>query len=121
MATQNYFGLTSDDGSFWTLVQRHEWKNACVKTFRNTLEGLNDLVEYIRNRFSRPRIAIASSQKHAFSLLKFLCGIPDAEVMFVSDIGYRQYQVRVADNGSGLSRRPSHKAHILAQCAQHMI
>ena len=94
MATQSYFGITSDDGHSWTLVQRIHGKNDLIKQFRNTLEGLNDLAEYIRSHFTRPRIAIDSNQRQAFSLLKLLCGIPDAEVMFVSAIGYRQYQTR---------------------------
>ena len=92
-----------------------------MKSFRNALPNLNALAEYIVRHFTRPRICIASNQQQVFFLLSILCDIPDAEVMFVSDTGYSQYQLRMSDFNPNTPHQRYNKADLLAKCAEHMI
>jgi hypothetical protein len=49
--------------------------------------------------------------------LKYLCGIPGIEVMFVSQAGFKQYKTSIMRN----SKATFCEAEILADCAERMI
>ncbi|ESS73661.1 hypothetical protein MGMO_14c00170 [Methyloglobulus morosus KoM1] len=120
MTPQTYFGLDNDENA-WLLVQRSEGKTVFFRRFNNTMEGLNELSKFIKNQCEKPRIYIKSSGSAALSLLKYLCGIPDIEVMFVSQAGFKQYQTCLPKSIAGNSKETFCEAEILANCAERMI
>ena len=83
MTTQNYFGLDSEEGNSWTLIQYLEGKVILLQQFGDTVDGLNSLERFIRDGGGRPGICVKLSSDSTFRLLAYLNAIPDAEVIFV--------------------------------------
>ena len=119
MTLQTYFGLDNDE-NVWLLVQRSEVKTVFLQQFKNTIDGLNELSKFIKSRCDKPKICIKSTGCTAFILLKYLCGIPDVEVMFISSAGFKQYQTCLPKNIVNNSTTTSCEAEILAVCAERM-
>lgn len=120
MTRQTYYGLDNDENA-WVLVQRSEGKSVFLRRFKNTLEGLNELARFIKSRCEKPRIYIKSTGCAALRLLKMLCGIPDIEVMFVSQAGFKQYQTWLPKSIVQNSIAAFGEAELLANCAERMI
>jgi hypothetical protein len=119
MTLQTYFGLDNDENT-WLLVQRSEGETVFLRRFNNTLAGLSELAKFIKSRCEKPRIYIKSSGSAALSLLKYFCGIPDIEVMLVSQAGFKQYQSCLPKSIVKNPKATSCKAEILAVCAERM-
>jgi hypothetical protein len=117
MTLQTYYGLDNDKNA-WLLVQRREGKTVFLRRFKNTIDGLNELAKFIKSRCEKPRIYIKSTGSAALSLLKIFCGIPDIEVMFVSQAGFKQYQICLPKNTVRNSKATFCEAEILADCAE---
>jgi hypothetical protein len=124
MSNQNYFGLDRDDDDSWTLVQWVEGKTILVQQFEDSTDGLKSLNQFIRDRSGRPKVCLKSSKDSTLKLLACLCSIPDAEVVFVSEAGFQQYQAwfpKHRATPSSLASRNAFGARLLAQCAERMI
>ena len=117
MTLQTYFGLDNDENE-WLLVQRSEGKTVFLRQFKNTIDGLNELSKFIKSRCEKPRIYIKSTGSAALSLLKYLCGIPDIEVMLVSQAGFKQYQSCLPKSIVSNSTATFCEAEMLANCAE---
>jgi hypothetical protein len=120
MVSQAYFGLNCEDEHSWILAQRTEGESPILQRFKNTLDGLKALVEFISSCGDRPRIFIKSTSKSAFRLLKHLSIIPAAEVMFVSEAGFRQYRNWLPKDANSASPQV-HASEILARCAERIV
>jgi len=120
MTLQTYFGLDNDENS-WLLVQRSEGITVFLRRFKNTMDGLDELSKFIKSRCEKPRIYIKSTGCVALGLLKYLCGIPGIEVVFISPAGFKQYQSCLPKNIIRNSKATSFEAEILADCAERMI
>ena len=120
MTLQTYFGLENDENA-WLLVQRSEGKTVFLLRFKNTIAGLNELSKFIKSRCEKPRIYIKSTGCATLNLLQYLCGIPDIEVMFVSQAGFKQYQTCLQKSIVRNSEATFYEAEMLANCAERMI
>ena len=120
MTLPTYLGIDNDKNA-WMLVQRSEGKTVFLRRFQNTIDGLDDLAKYIKSGCKKPRICIKSSGRATFDLLKYLYGIPDIEVMFVSQAGLKQYQTSLPNSIRKSSKVAYGEAEILANCAERMI
>ena len=120
MTLQTYFGLDNNENT-WLLVQRIDGETVFLRQFKNTTNGVNELTKYIKNRCEKPKIYIKSTGSVAMNLLKYLCGIPNVEVMFVSQAGFKQYQTCLPKNIVRNSKATFCGAEILADCAERMI
>ena len=120
MTLQTYFGLDNDENA-WLLVQRSEGKTVFLQQFKNTMDGLNELSKFIKSRCEKPRIYIKSTGRATLNVLKYLYGIPDIEVMFVSQAGFKQYQTCLPKSIMKNSTATFCEAEILAECAERMI
>jgi hypothetical protein len=121
MAIQAYLGIHSEDGNSWTLAQRERGGSIMHKRFRNSLNELAAMAEYIANMFFRPRIYIAAAGTQSLALLRHLGSIPDAEVVFISEVGYRQIQSRWPNGTRAIRRDHTSPAALLAYCAECMV
>ena len=117
MTLQTCFGLDNDENA-WLLVQRSEGKTVFLRRFNNTLDGLRELSKFIKSRCEKPKIYIKSTGSAALSLLKHLCGIPDIEVMLVSQAGFKQYQTCLPKSIVSNSTATFSEAEMLANCAE---
>ena len=120
MTLQTYFGIDNDKNT-WMLVQRSEGKTVFLRRFKNTIDGLNELAKFIKCQCEKPRICIKSTGRATLDLLKYLYGIPDIEVMFVSQAGFKQYQTCLPKSIVKNSKATFGEAEILANCAERMI
>jgi len=120
MTHQTYFGLDNIENA-WLLVQRSEGKTVFLRRFKNTIDGLNELSKFIKSRCKKPRIYIKSTGCAAMSLLKYLCGIPDVEVMFVSQAGFNQYQTSLQKSTVKNPNATFSEAELLADYAEYKI
>ena len=120
MRLQTYFGIDNDENE-WLLVQRSEGKTVFLRRFKNTIDGLKELSKFIKSRCEKPRICIKATGCATQNLLKYLYGIPDIEVMFVSQAGFKQYQTCLPKSTMGNSKATFYEAEILANCAERMI
>lgn len=120
MMAQTYFGL-ENEGDRWLLVQRSGGKTVFLRDFINTMEGLNDLVKCIKNHCVKPKIFIKATGSYSLGLLKYLCGIPDIEVMLVSPAGFRQYRTCLPKGHAVPVSSSCCEAEMLADCAERMI
>ena len=120
MSSQTYFGIDNVENE-WLLVQRIEGKAVFLQRFKNTINGLKALSKFIKSRCKKPRICIKSSGRAALNLLKYLCGIPDIEVMFVSQAGFKQFQTCLPKGIMGNIKATHCEAEMLANCAERMI
>jgi hypothetical protein len=120
MTLQTYFGLDNDENS-WLLVQRSEGTTVFLRRFKNTVDGLDELSKFIKSRCEKPRIYIKSTGCAALGPLKYLCGIPGIEVVFISQAGFKQYQTCLSKSIMRNSKATSCEAEILADCAERMI
>ena len=121
MAIHAYLGIHSDDGTSWTLAQRETGASIVHKRFGNSFDGLTAMAEYIATMFTRPRIYIAAAGTHSLGLLQYLGTIPNAEVVFISDVGYRQILARWAHGTRAVRRDHASPAALLAYCAECMV
>ncbi|MFZ2405334.1 MAG: hypothetical protein WAW41_09375 [Methylobacter sp.] len=115
MTLQTYFGLDNDKNT-WLLVQRSAGKTVFLRRFKNTVDGLDELSRFIKDRCEKPKLYIKSTGCTALILLKYFCGIPDIEVVFMSEAGFKQYQTCLPK-----SAIRNTKAEMLADCAERMI
>jgi hypothetical protein len=117
MTSQSYFGVDNDENT-WLLVQRSEGKTVFLRRFKNTMDGINELSKFIKSRCEKPRIYIKSTGCAALDLLKTLCRIPNIEVMFVSQAGFKQYQSCLPKSTVKNAKAVFCEAEILADCAE---
>lgn len=120
MIPRTYFGLENNENA-WLLVQRSDGKTVFIRQFNNTQGGFNELSKAIKSCCEKPRVYIKSTGNAALSLLKTLCGIPDIEVMFVSQAGFKQYQTYLPSRTVKNSAVMFREAEVLADCAERMI
>lgn len=116
MTFQTYFGLDNDKNS-WLLVQRNAGQTVFLRRFKNTVDGLVELAEFIKHRCDKPRLYIKSTGCSALGLLTYLCGIPAIEVVFVSEAGFKQYRTCMHRS----TQAAFCEAEMLAYCAERMI
>jgi hypothetical protein len=83
MAHQSYLGIDGEDGNSWTLVQCLEGKTILLQRFNNTIDELDSLEKFIRDRSGRPRLCFKLTNDSTFKLLEYLSGIPDIQVISV--------------------------------------
>jgi len=121
MALQTYFGLDRENGNSWVLVQCLEGNVVFLQRFRDTVDGLHSLEKFIRDRSGRPRICVKLSNDSAFKLVEHLGGIPNVEVILVSDAGFRHYQTGLPKAKPNPSSANTLHAEMLAHYATRMI
>ncbi|NJD07311.1 MAG: hypothetical protein FIA97_12565 [Methylococcaceae bacterium] len=121
MATQAFLGIHSGDGLSWSLAECENGRSRLHRRFRNSREELRAMAEYIAQAFARPRIYIAAAGIQSLALLKHLSALADAEVVFLSEVGYRQLRARWSGHGARARRGTPAPAALLAYYAESMV
>jgi hypothetical protein len=116
MTLQTCFDLENND-NVWLLAQRSEGKSTFLRQFKNTIDGINELSKFIKSRYEKPVIYIKSTGYPVLTPLQYLCRIPNIEVRFVSQAGFKEYQTCLPKNISPNSQETFFKAEMLAYCA----
>lgn len=120
MPDRSYLGIDGADNNEWIVVHLVDGKIGLPRIFKNTSAELASLVRFISEDCSKPRICLKPRTPGALKLLRFIAGIPDVEVVLISEEGLRMHRSWL----SGLDPDPGEsagRAAILARCAERMI
>lgn len=118
MPNRSYLGIDSTDNNEWIVVLLADGKLSFPRIFKNTSAELAALVRFISEDCSRPKICLKPTSRAALKLLKFIGGIPDVEVVLISEEGLRLHQASLPALNP---RESASRAAMLARCAERMI
>ena len=121
MHSRSFLGIDTDTENDLVMVQRTEGRTLYSKHFQNTSADIRALVGFIRARCVRPRICLKATTSAAMKLLESLSGIPDVEVVFMSEAGLRMHRSLHASCGSAGRAVQNTQAELLARCAERMV
>ena len=122
MSERSYIGIDKTDKNEWIAVLGDHGKFVFSRPFKDTQMDLEALVRFIIESCERPKICLNTANPSAFTLLKYVGGIPGVEVVLMSNAGVRLHldwlpkaaTVPVLLNNSS-------RACLLAYCAERMI
>jgi len=120
MQSRSYIGIDSNDDNEWILALLADGETVFFRTFQNTTSELVELVRFICDHCSRPKICLKPTSRAALKLIKLIGGIPDVEVVLMSQAGLTMHQAWLRQSSSGASPQAS-QAFMLARCAERMI
>ena len=122
MLNRSYIGIDNTSNNEWVIVQRVEGKTRLSKQFRNTPAEIVTLVKFIRDRCSRPKICLKSTSHTAINLINYISGIPDVEVVIMSEAGLMAHQTWLPTvRSTPQVQRTGSQAELLARCAERII
>jgi hypothetical protein len=122
MPDRSYIGIDSNQNKEWIVAVWTGEKIVLSPPFKNTPVQLAALVRFITERCSRPKICLKPANPAVLKLIKFIGGIPDVEVVLMSEAGLQMHRAWLP-NAAGNPTVPGHagQAFLLACCAERMI
>ncbi|MDD5033730.1 MAG: hypothetical protein PHE55_03145 [Methylococcaceae bacterium] len=122
MADQSYIGIDSTENNEWVVVLWTAGRIIFSRPFKNTPLELGALVHFITEQCTRPKICLKPANPAALKLIKFIGGIPDVEVVLMSDAGLRMQRACLPRAvATPLTLDNPCQAYLLAFCAERMI
>ena len=122
MPDQSFIGIDSTDDNEWIVVLWTDGKIIFSRPFKNTPSELGALVNFITERCASPKICLKPANPAALKLIKYVGGIPDVEVVLMSDAGLRMHRSWLPRaTATRYSQNNSCQAYLLARCAERMI
>jgi|GEM_PF-2121099 len=118
-----YVGIDSTDDNEWIVALLGKGTVILSRPFKNTPAGLGDMVRYITEQDIKPKICLKPKSPTEFELIKFIGGIPDVEVVLMSNAGLKMHQAwlpRVSATASLPIPNSASQAHLLAYCAERV-
>jgi len=92
MPDRSYVGIDRNENNEWVVALWIGDKVFLSRPFKNTPGQLADLVRFISEHCVRPKICLNPTSPAALKLIKFVGGIPDAEVLMMSAAGLRMHR-----------------------------
>lgn len=120
MQARSYIGIDSRDGNEWTVALLGERQAVLFRSFKNTAPELAELARFICDHCHRPKICLKPSSRAALRLIKLIGGIPDVEVVLMSQAGLAMHQAWLRQSSPAPSPQAS-QAFALARCAERII
>jgi hypothetical protein len=117
----SYIGIDSTENNEWIVVMCVDGKISFSRPFKNIPIELDALTRFISERCFRPKICLRLSNFAVFELIKYLGSISDAEVMFMSDAGFKIHQYALPNSMAIPYHDNSCQAHLLARCAERLV
>ncbi len=117
----SYIGIDSTENNEWIVVLCVDGKISFSRPFKNIPIELDALMRFISERCFRPKICLRLTNPAVFELIKYLGNISDAEVMFMSDAGFRIHQYSLLKSMAIPYQDNSCQAHLLARCAERLV
>jgi len=124
MSERSYIGIDKTDKNEWIAVLGDHGKFVFSRPFKDTQMELEALVRFIIESCERPKICLNTANPSAFTLLKYVGGIPGVEVVLMSNAGLRlhlDWLPKEAASTAPLLLNNSSRACLLACCAERMI
>lgn len=117
----SYIGIDSTENNEWIVVLCVEGKISFSRPFKNIPIELDALVRFITERCVRPKICLRLTNRTVFELIKYIASVPDAEVMFMSEAGFKIHQNWLPKSMTIPYQDNSCQAHLLACCAERIV
>lgn len=120
MQSRSYIGIDSNDDNEWIVALLAGGETVSFRTVQNTTAELIELVRFIRDHCSRPKICLKPTSRAAIKLIKLIGGIPNVEVVLMSPAGLTMHQAWLRQASAAPSPQAS-QAFTLARCAERMV
>lgn len=122
MDGRGFIGIECDSNSGWVVVKRVGAQVRQCKYFGDSPAGISKLLQFIRENCENPKIGLRSTSRAALKLLRYVSGIPDVEVVLISDAGLRAHRAWLPElMAHPYMQRSANHAETLARCAERMI
>ncbi len=122
MNGRGFIGIETDNDAGWVVVKRVGHHIRQCKRFQNSPADLSRLMQFIRESCARPKIGLRASSHAALKLIRYISGIPDVEVVLISDAGLRTHKAWLSElMAHPYMQRSANRAETLARCAERMI
>ncbi|MDD4914003.1 MAG: hypothetical protein PHW13_03050 [Methylococcales bacterium] len=124
MNERSYVGIDRTDNNVWIVVLWNQGKFIFSRPFKNTVAELEALVRFITGRCERPKICLNPTNPATVKLVSMVADIPGVEVVLMSNAGLRLHQdwlPKNPDSDTPPFQHGSHKAYLLACCAERII
>ena len=122
MSERSYIGIDKTDKNEWIAVLGDHGKFVFSRPFKDTQTELEALVRFISESCERPKICLNTANPSAFTLLKYVGGIPGVEVVLMSNAGVRLHLDWLPKEATvPMLLNSSSRACLLACCAERMI
>lgn len=121
MASRDFIGIERNNQDEWVVVKRVGTQRIC-KRFRDSPTDLVSLMSFLRDRCTRPKICLKAAGAASVKLMRYLCGIPEAEVLLISEQGLRVHKGWLAETSlHPYMQGSANHAETLARCAERLI
>jgi hypothetical protein len=121
MDGRGFIGIERDNTTGWVVVKRVGAQIRQCKSFNDTPTGIARLTQFIRESCNRPKIGLRSNSRAALKLIEYIRGIPDVEVVLISDAGLRTHRAWLPlSTTHPYMQRSANDAEVLARCAERM-
>ena len=122
MDGRGFIGIERDSKSEWVVVKRVGAQLRQCKCFKDSPADIARLLQFIRENCERPKIGLRSTSRAALKLIRYISGIPDVEVVLISDAGLRTHRAWLPELMTHpFMQRSANHAETLARCAERMI
>jgi hypothetical protein len=121
MASRDFIGIELSNQNEWIVVKRAGTDRTCQR-FRDSPTDMAALMTFLRDRCTRPKICLKAAGDASVRLVGYLGGIPDAEVLLISDEGLQVHKARLASTTlHPYMQGSANAAETLARCAERLI
>lgn len=122
MPDRSYIGIDKNADNEWIVVIWSGGKIMLSPPFKNTPTELPALARFISEYCTRPKICLTPAHPAVFTLIQFIGGIPDVEVVLLSEAGLKMHQAWLPKTAlNPPCRENTGQAWLLARCAERMI
>jgi len=122
MNGRGFIGIECDQNAGWVAVKRVGDHIRQCRRFKDSPADIARLMQFIRESCARPKIGLRATSDAALKLIRYISGIPDVEVVLISDAGLRTHRAWLPDlMAHPYMQRSANHAETLARCAARMI
>ena len=121
MTSRDFIGIEHTKQNEWIVVKRVGTDQTCQR-FRDSPTDMASLMRFLRDRCTRPKICLKAAGDASVRLVRQLGGIPDAEVLLISEKGLQVHKAWLGETTlHPYMQGSANAAETLARCAERLI
>jgi hypothetical protein len=122
MDGRGFIGIESDKRSGWMVVKRVGAQLRQCRRFADSPAERLRLVDFIRENCRSPKVGLRATSAAALGLLRSISGIPDVEVVLISEQGIRAHEAWLPELvAHPYMQTSANNAELLARYAERLI
>jgi hypothetical protein len=122
MDGRGFIGIESDKQCGWVVVKRVGSHLRLCRRFKDSPNEMARLIGFIRENCRSPKVGLRATSGAALKLLRTISGIPDVEVVLISDQGLRTHEAWLPPlTAHPYMQTSANHAELLARYAERLI